>query len=163
MDMALVLGVTQRSRGRKQAGSSFQLPGCGSQPLVWRRLHLTTLLWGQELLLSFLPKTKATGFYLRGESGFCEMQKASAPGQGGMRLGGLKGTRLLPPPPGIASLPASACHTPCPTPCTPCPCPTPVPHVHHRSPGSEGEGRAPISQRAGKGGPWAPTRKGTHT
>lgn len=63
-----------------------------------RCLCLTTLLFGRELMLSFLRKTKATGFYLWGESGFCEMQKASAPRQERVRLAGRKGTRLLSAP-----------------------------------------------------------------
>lgn len=79
-----------------------------------RCLRLTTLLFGRELMLSFLHKTKATGFYLWGESGFCEMQKTSAPGQERTRLAGQKGIRLLSAPvvggAGTALLAAPACH-----------------------------------------------------
>lgn len=122
---------------------------------VRRCLRLTTLLFGRELMLSFLHKTKATGFYLGGESGFCEMQKASAPGQERMRLAGRKGTRLLSAPlvggAGTALPPTSSLWlllpVTAPVPRPACHCSTLVPHV----PRQRREGRTPMGKRAEKG------------
>lgn len=100
MDMVLVRGGMLSPGGAPQEPGHQLVPHSSSgmwlQAPARRCLCLTTLLFGRELMLSFLHKTKATGFYLWGESGFCEMQKASAPGQERMRLGGGKapGCRL---------------------------------------------------------------------
>lgn len=141
----------QHPRGQEHQLVPHSSSGMWLRASARRCLRLTTLSFGRELMLSFLHKTKATGFYLWGESGFCEMQKASAPGQERMRLAGRKGIRLLSAlvvgGAGTAPLAAPACHCPCSTTC--------LSLSHACAPCTQAvkEGKSPMGQRAEKRGP----------